>query len=84
MGSDTDRSGKWLDVILAAFAAVGAFWVGLFVAVVPCYGARGGWYCSGHGSPGIFVAWLIGLVCAVLVYRWVRRAQRSSRRTPLD
>ena len=80
MSEKEDHPGRLLDPLLALFAgAVPGFIIGEVVAVLPCFNGVPGLYCSVHGGGAIFVGSVLGLICAVSGFCWVRGILRSSK-----
>jgi hypothetical protein len=83
----TDRrkaAGPILQTLTFLAAAIPMFYVGLFVALIPCLDDVPGPYCSVHGGYGIFVGWAsglaLGVTSGVASVRWVTRSLAEENR----
>ena len=84
----TDRrrgAGPVLQTLTFVAAAIPTFYVGLFIALIPCLDNLPGPYCSVHGGYGIFVGWALGIALAVTSgvasVRWVKRSLAAEDRS---
>ena len=57
--------------------AIPTFYVGLLIALIPCWDDVPGPYCSSHGGYVIFAGWALGLtlaaICGVASVRRMKR-----------
>ena len=78
---------RWIGYIgLFTVVAVPAFFMGWYIALLPCVALGPGVYCNPHGGPGVLLGLALGfasaIVCGSFSVKWLKR-QEARRATQL-